>query len=269
MTFDKHMFISMTQQRHEFQTATTHTMSSEKTGTILIHMSTGQEVEISGVSYISDSTSNLLSLSRLKETGISYHDGGDYMILKSGDKEVTQAKRSRHLFILKSIIGSELVMLTSARGRPTYLKASTDIRQLWHRRLGHASYTRIKHFTTMVDGIQLDSAHPLEDDNISEDNQSDGILSDSLPKPQHLTASSLNTPLAASPKLVMVASTNKPVCEACLVSKKTRMIGHKPMTPTTRLLQRAHLDLWGPHDPASMRGNCYFVIIIDDNTRKV
>lgn len=120
MTFDKHMFISMTQLRHELQTATSHTMSSEGTGTILIHMSTGQEVEISGVSYIPDCTSNLLSLSRLKETGISYHDGGDYMILKRGDKEVARAKRSRHLFILESIIGSELLMLASARGRPTY-----------------------------------------------------------------------------------------------------------------------------------------------------
>ena len=119
----------------------------------------------------------------------------------------------------------------------------------------------------MVDGIQLDGAHPLEDDDISEDNQSDGILSDFLPE-QHLTASPLSTPLAASPELVMVASTNRSVYEACVISKQTRMIGHKPMTPTTRPLQRAHSDLWGPHDPASMGGNRYFVII-DDNTRKV
>ena len=182
MTFDKHMFISMTWQRHKFQTATTHTMSLEGTGTIFIHMSTGQEVEISGVSYIPDCTSNLLSLSRLKETGMSYHDGGDYMILKRGNKEVAQAKRSRHLFILESIIRSELVILASACGRPTYLEASTDIRQLWHRRLGHASHIRIKHLAKMVDEIQLNGAHPLEDDDISEDNQSDGILSDFLPE---------------------------------------------------------------------------------------
>ncbi len=130
MPFDKHMFIFMTQQRHEFQTATSHTMSSEGTGTIFIHMSTGQKVEISGVSYIPDCTSNLLSLSRLKETGISYHDGGNYMILKRGDKEVARAKRSRHLFLLESVIGPDLAMLASARGRPTYLEAPTDIRQL-------------------------------------------------------------------------------------------------------------------------------------------
>ena len=90
MTFDKHMFISMTWQRHKFQTATTHTMSLEGTGTIFIHMSTGQEVEISGVSYIPDCTSNLLLLSRLKETGISYHDGGNYIILKKDNKEMLE-----------------------------------------------------------------------------------------------------------------------------------------------------------------------------------
>lgn len=115
MTFEKGMFISMTAQRHEFQTATSHTISSEGTGTIRIHMSTGQEFEISGVSYIPDCTSNLLSLSRLKEIGISYHDGGDYMILKRGDEEAARAKRSQHLFVLESVIGFELVMIAECK----------------------------------------------------------------------------------------------------------------------------------------------------------
>ena len=157
-------------------------MSSERTGTIFIYMSTGQEVEISRVSYIPDCTSNLLLLLRLKETGISYHDGVDYIILKRGDKEVAQAKQSRHLLILKSIIISELVILASACRRPTYLEASMDIRQLWHRRFEHASHIRIEHLVKMVDGLQLHGAHPLENENISEDNQSDGILSDFLPE---------------------------------------------------------------------------------------
>ena len=37
----------------------------------------------------------------------------------------------------------------------------------------------------------------------------------------------------------------------------------------TRPLQRTHSDLWVPHDSASIGGNHYFVVIIDDNTRKV
>ena len=268
MTFDKQMFISMTQQWHKFQTITSHTMFSKKTGTIFIYMSTDQEVEISGVLYISDCTSNLLSLSQLKEIKISYNNRSNDMILKRGDKEVAWAKWGRQLFILKSIIGSKLLMLASAHKRPTYLKASTDIRQLWHRRLRNASHTRIKYLTNMVDRIQLDCAHLLKDDNISELNQSDEILSHSLLK-QHLTASPLSTLLRASPELVIVASTNRPVCKTCVFSKQTWMIGHKPITLTTKPLQRAFSDLWGPRDPAFIGGNCYFVVIIDDNTRKV
>lgn len=41
------------------------------------------------------------------------------------------------------------------------------------------------------------------------------------------------------------------------------------MMPITRLLQRAYLDLQGLYNLASIRSNCYFIIIIDDNTKKV
>ena len=143
-------------------------------------MSTGQEVESSRVFYGSNRTLNLLLLLWLKETKMRYHDGDDYMILKRGDKEDAQAKQSWHLFILDSIIRSVLVMLASVYGRPTYLKASTDIRQLWYRRFQYTSYIHIKHLTKMVDRVQLDSAHPHKNDNILDNNQSDGILFDSL-----------------------------------------------------------------------------------------
>lgn len=173
MTFEKGLFISMSQQRHEFQTATSHTMSSEGTGTIRVSLSTNQEVEISGVSYIPNCSSNLLSLSRLKETGITYHDGRDYMILKKGDQEVARAKRSRHLFILETIKGPELAMVANARGRPTYLEAATEIGQLWHRRLAHASHLRICQLSKLVDGIQLNDSPLLEDDYIFDDEYND------------------------------------------------------------------------------------------------
>lgn len=45
-------------------------------------MSTEQEV------YIPDYTSNLLLLSRLKKTEISYHNRHNYIILKRGNKEI-------------------------------------------------------------------------------------------------------------------------------------------------------------------------------------
>lgn len=88
MTFDKHIFISITQQCQKFKTTTIYTISLKRTNTILIHMFTGQKVEISRVSYIPHCTSNLLSLSQLKATSTSYHDGGIYIILKIGNKGV-------------------------------------------------------------------------------------------------------------------------------------------------------------------------------------
>lgn len=41
------------------------------------------------------------------------------------------------------------------------------------------------------------------------------------------------------------------------------MIGYKYMIPITRPLQKAHSDLWGLYNPASIRSNCYFVIVIN------
>lgn len=67
-------------------------------------------------------------------------------------------------------------MLASAYRRLTYFKAPIDIKQLWHRRLRHASHTRIKHLIKLVDGIQLNYLYLLEDDNLSKDNQSDKTL---------------------------------------------------------------------------------------------
>lgn len=29
------------------------------------------------------------------------------------------------------------------------------------------------------------------------------------------------------------------------------------------------MNLWRPYDPSFIRGNCYFIIIINDNTRKI
>lgn len=120
----------------------------------------------------------------------------------------------------------------------------------------------------MVNRIQLDNTHLLEDKNISEDNQSDKILSDFLPE-QNLTASLLNMFLATLLKIIIVANTNKLICKVYIVNKQTQMMGHKPMTPTIKPLQKAYSNLQGLYDPASIRGNYYFIVIINNNTKKV
>lgn len=47
------------------------------------------------------------------------------------------------------------------------------------------------------------------------------------------------------------------------------MIGHKPMTSTIKSLQKSHLDLWESYDIVSIGDNCYFIIIIDNNIKKM
>lgn len=84
-----------------------------------------------------------------------------------------------------------------------------------------------------------------------------------------MTASLLKIFFAALSKLVIVTNINRLICEIYVISKKTWMIGHKLITPIIWLLQKTHSNLWGPNDPASIRGNCYFIVIIDDNTKKV
>jgi hypothetical protein len=40
---------------------------------------------------------------------------------------------------------------------------------------------------------------------------------------------------------------------------------NKPM----EIGELTHLDLWGKYDTASINGNCYFVLIIDDSSRHI
>lgn len=70
-----------------------------------------------------------------------------------------------------------------------------------------------------------------------------------------MTTSFLNMPLAISLELIIIAGTNKPICKICDISKQTRLLGYKLMTLTSKLLQRADTDLWGPYDLAFMGDN--------------
>lgn len=110
----------------------------------------------------------------------------------------------------------------------------------------------------------------MENNNISEDDQHNKILSSFLPK-QHLTYKTnlSNTSLLASIELIIVPNTNKLIDKTCIVNKQTQMIGHKLMIPILRLLHRAYSNLWELYDLVSIRSNYYYLVIIDDNTRKM
>lgn len=98
------------------------------------------------------------------------------MILKKYAKKVIYINKSWYLFILESVIRFDLAILITAYEKLTYLKASTNIRQLGHKQLKHTSYTHINHFIKLVDGIKLDCIYLLENNNILEDDQYDEAL---------------------------------------------------------------------------------------------
>lgn len=70
-------------------------------------------------------------------------------------------------------------------------------------------------------------------------------------------------------KLIMIANINKLVYKVYIVSKKTGIIGYKFMTSITKLLQKIYSDLLRLYDPAFIENNCYFIIIINNNIKKM
>ena len=58
-------------------------------------------------------------------------------------------------------------------------------------------------------------------------------------------------------------------CEACLLGKQARLPTTHREQETTEVLQLIHSDVVGPVTPASIGGNKYFVIFVDDFSRKV
>ena len=59
------------------------------------------------------------------------------------------------------------------------------------------------------------------------------------------------------------------VCEACQFGKQSRHAFVKERNIIGRLLDVIHLDVWGPTKIASLAGSSYYVMFIDDHTRKV
>lgn len=71
------------------------------------------------VAYTPKCNLNLISLSQLRELGISYHNHSDSMMLKQGKTTLKMANKEKNLFILK--IGlKERVILMQKRDQPIY-----------------------------------------------------------------------------------------------------------------------------------------------------
>ena len=58
-------------------------------------------------------------------------------------------------------------------------------------------------------------------------------------------------------------------CEHCVVGKKTRVKFGTANHDTREILEYVHSDVWGPTKTASIGGSHYFVIFVDDFSRRV
>lgn len=198
------------------------------------------------VVYAPKCNSNLILLEQLRESGISYHDHPNSVVLKQGESTLRLANKYKNLFVIKT--GSKAkAMLVKGRGRSTYLFSKSPQIRLWHQRLGYASNARIVEASKLGDGIDItiEEGQQIQKEPLFSDSKVDDDNKNSEPSPAS------NTPLAPITTLLnKVTSTGtdpdhpvEQLCNPCIKSKDTKIVRHKKMTPTTRKLKAIYADL--------------------------
>ncbi len=175
---DKTLFKDLRPMSINFVTAAGQVIRTEQVGTVSIPLKTGR-IDLQNVALASECDSNLISLSQLRESGITFHDNPTSMALMKDGKIIAHAKRSRNLFILELAIPGKVMQVSNAintpsqtnrsmamrgRGRATHLVRKNRRIRIWHRRLGHASNARVIRAASLVDGIDIHGAKydPIE-----------------------------------------------------------------------------------------------------------
>ncbi len=251
---DKRFFSDLRPKSYEFMTAGGDIIRSEEVGNVRLPTCSGLLI-LNNVAYTPRCNSNLISLGQLRESGITYYDHPEQMILKQGGNTIGSASRHKNLFTLDTPkTTADKAMIIQGRGRPTYLQSQNPQINLCHRRFAHASNARIVQASNLVDGINIDvntdEKQPLSSDSETEDVESD-----------------FDEPVIIN-KIIDTSSETAELYDACIESKHTRIVKTKSMTPTTRRLQEIHADLWGPHDPPSLSGRNYVALLLDEFTCK-
>ena len=260
----------------DFVTAAGQVIRTEEIGIVSIPLSGGNTIELHNVALIPGCNFNLISLGQLHESGITYHDNPMTMTLMRNGKVIAEAKREQNLFTLNladpgkamAVISpsdniKHRAMAMTGRGHPTHLVSQSKRVQLWHRRLAHASNTRILRATKLVDGIKLDDDKEYDPAEILIDSDDSDTFDDEETRTQ-AEAGAITTALQATETDIL-----DKICAPCVGSKSTRILRqNKSMTATTKKLEEVHADLWGPHDPPSQSGSIYAAILICEHTRK-
>ena len=141
LTNDRSILESIKSQHILFDTANQGgSMEATEVGIATLNLPKGVTLRLPGVAYVPNATDNLISVGRLRDSGVTYHDAESGMLLKQYGRPIALAKREGNLFAM-NVIRKEKAM--SAKGRPTYLQGTIAEQQLWHRRFGHASHARV------------------------------------------------------------------------------------------------------------------------------
>ena len=76
--------------------------------------------------------------------------------------------------------------------------------------------------------------------------------------------------LLSKGKLPELKSIDFDICESCILGKQKNVSFMKNgRTSKAEKLELVHIDLWGPSLVASLGGSRYYIIFIDDSSRKV
>ena len=117
-------FVDLRPKTYKFITAGGNIIRSSQIGTVTFLLKNGSNLTLTNVAYTPEYDSNLISLGQLRETGISYHDHAEYMVLKHEGKTIGLATSRKNLFILNIQIAPSKTMLVKGRGRPIYRLSS-------------------------------------------------------------------------------------------------------------------------------------------------
>ena len=148
-------------------------------------------------------------------------------------------------------------MVVRGRDRPTHLVSKNRKIRIWHRRLGHASNSKVIRASTLVDGINPQQANYnlfevfLDLDESEHDINKESKSNNQDTNPIAKTAFSLTLQSSAIDpdrdpdfeSLAIDLDLDK-LCTICMTSKSTRAVKHhKSMTLASKKLEEVHADL--------------------------
>ena len=240
----KEKFAELWPKTYKFVTAGGIIIKSNQVRTIILFLINEIQLTLSNIIFAPECDSNLISLGQLQETGISYHDYSEQMLLRQAEKTIGLTTRKRNLFIRDIQIHSRKMILVKDRGRPIYLLSKNPQIRLWHRKLGHASNTRVVETSKLNNKIDI----IIENDFLTKNLSSNSGMDDKdkcKNMGQNLIVNNKHEKLPLLKAIINKTDSSEieKLCNTCIESKHIKIIRYKKMILTTRKLQKIHVDL--------------------------